>query len=121
MSLPPKSLSLASRSIYSSCGIFRGHYIVPWEVEHTHEFGAWWAGLTRAERKSVGVCVGLLEIEGPHLAFPYSSRVARSWHRHMRELRAQHEGRPYRVLYAFDPRRVAILLYGGRKTRDRLL
>jgi hypothetical protein len=34
----------------------------------------------------------------------------------MRELRIQHEGRPYRVLYAFDPRRVGILLLGGDKT-----
>jgi hypothetical protein len=36
----------------------------------------------------------------------------------MRELRIQHEGRPYRVLYAFDPRRSAILLIGGDKTRS---
>jgi hypothetical protein len=28
----------------------------------------------------------------------------------------QHQGRPYRVLYAFDPRRAAILLIGGDKT-----
>jgi hypothetical protein len=34
----------------------------------------------------------------------------------MRELRIQHEGRPYRTLYAFDPRRAAILLIGGDKT-----
>jgi hypothetical protein len=34
----------------------------------------------------------------------------------MRELRAQHAGRPLRVLYAFDPRRAAILLIGGDKT-----
>jgi len=34
----------------------------------------------------------------------------------MRELRIQHGGRPYRVLYAFDPRRSAILLLGGDKT-----
>ena len=34
----------------------------------------------------------------------------------MRELRTQHEGRPYRTLYAFDPRRTAILLIGGDKT-----
>lgn len=37
---------------------------------------------------------------------------------HMRELRIQHEGRPYRVLYAFDPIRVALLLLGGDKTGD---
>lgn len=36
----------------------------------------------------------------------------------MRELRTQHEGRPYRTLYAFDPRRAAILLIGGDKTGD---
>jgi len=36
----------------------------------------------------------------------------------MRELRVQHKGRPYRILYAFDPRRVAILLIGGDKTGD---
>ena len=34
----------------------------------------------------------------------------------MRELRIQHQGRPYRVLYAFDPTRTAILLLGGDKT-----
>ena len=37
----------------------------------------------------------------------------------MRELRVQHEGRPYRILYAFDPRRCAILLIGGDKTSDK--
>ena len=34
----------------------------------------------------------------------------------MRELRIQHFGKPYRILYAFDPRRIAILLLGGNKT-----
>lgn len=34
----------------------------------------------------------------------------------MRELRIQFKGRPFRVLYAFDPRRCAILLIGGDKT-----
>ena len=34
----------------------------------------------------------------------------------MKELVIQHAGRPYRVLYAFDPRRCAILLIGGDKT-----
>jgi len=36
----------------------------------------------------------------------------------MRELRVQHQGRPYRVLYIFAPRRVALLLLGGDKTGD---
>jgi hypothetical protein len=37
----------------------------------------------------------------------------------MRELRIQHEGRPYRVLYAFYPRRTAMLLIGGDKTGNK--
>jgi hypothetical protein len=36
----------------------------------------------------------------------------------MRELRTQSGGRPLRTLYAFDPRRMAILLIGGDKTGD---
>ena len=41
-----------------------------------------------------------------------------SRHPALRELRVQHQGRPYRVLYIFDPRRVALLLLGGDKTGD---
>ena len=36
----------------------------------------------------------------------------------MKELRTQHQGRPYRTLFAFDPKRHAILLIGGDKTGD---
>ncbi len=64
--------------------------------------------------------VGLLEAKGPHLPFPYSSKILGSRHTQMRELRVQHHGEPYRILYAFDPRRVALLLLGGKKTgKDR--
>jgi hypothetical protein len=34
------------------------------------------------------------------------------------ELRVEVDGRPFIVLYAFDPRRAAILLIGGDKTGD---
>ncbi len=90
-----------------------------WEVEYTDEFGAWWDGLMPAAQMSVWVHVTLLENSGPHLPYPFSSAVRRSRHRHMRELRIQHQGRPYRVLYAFDPRRVAVLLIGGDKTGNK--
>lgn len=36
----------------------------------------------------------------------------------MRELRVRIDGRPFRVFYAFDPRRTAILLIGGDKTGE---
>jgi hypothetical protein len=60
----------------------------------------------------------LLQQFGPMLKFRHSSGVSSSAYSHMRELRIQHCGRPYRVLYAFDPKRAAILLIGGEKTGD---
>lgn len=91
-----------------------------WNVEYTDEFGDWWGELTEPEQDSVAASVRLLEMEGPRLPYPHSSGIQGSKHGHLRELRIQHEGRPYRVLYAFDPRRSAILLFGGDKTgRDR--
>ncbi|BDP42262.1 toxin RelE [Deinococcus aetherius] len=87
-----------------------------WEVEYTDELGAWWETLIEAEQESIDAAVRLLEARGPHLGFPHTSGIHGSRHAHMRELRIQHQGRPYRILYAFDPRRSAILLIGGDKT-----
>lgn len=89
-----------------------------WDVEYTDEFEAWWSTLSEAEQESVDASVRLLEERGPTLPFPHSAGIEMSMHSHMRELRIQHQGRPYRVLYAFDPRRTAILLIGGNKTGD---
>ena len=50
------------------------------------------------ERDSVDRVVGLLEKAGPNLAFPYSTGISSSAFPHMRELRIQHSGEPYRVL-----------------------
>jgi hypothetical protein len=91
---------------------------VAWDVEYTDEFGAWWQGLSESEQEAVDASVRLLEERGPSLPFPYSSGIVSSRHGHMRELRIQHAGDPHRVLYAFDPRRAAILLLGGVKTGD---
>ncbi|MEJ8857940.1 type II toxin-antitoxin system RelE/ParE family toxin [Variovorax robiniae] len=87
-----------------------------WEVEYTDELGEWWAELTESEQESIDSSVRLLEAKGPNLGFPHSSGIGGSRHSHMRELRVQHDGRPYRILYAFDPRRSVILLIGGDKT-----
>jgi hypothetical protein len=93
-----------------------GIILARWEIEYTDEIGAWWSELSDAEQESIDASVRLLEEKGPNLGFPHSSGIAGSRHAHLRELRVQHEGRPYRILYAFDPRRCAILLIGGDKT-----
>lgn len=86
-----------------------------WKVEYTREFENWWKNLSINEQKSIDVYIDLLEQYGVNLKFPYSSKIKNSKFDHMRELRIQHSGNPYRVLYAFDPRRKAILLIGGNK------
>jgi hypothetical protein len=88
------------------------------EVEYTDEFGEWWDSLTESGQKSVAKVVGLLAELGSSLGYPYSSDIAQSRRHKLRELRIQHKGHPYRVLYAFDPSRAAILLIGGDKTGD---
>ncbi len=87
-----------------------------WEIEYTDEFFEWWETLSDETQDVIAAIVGLLGIHGSSLGYPHSSKIQTSKHAHMRELRAQHKGDPYRVLYAFDPRRCAILLIGGKKT-----
>lgn len=89
-----------------------------WDVEFTDRFGEWWETLGEDEQVSVDRVVRLLQKHGPALGFPLTSAVRASRHGHLRELRIQHQGRPYRVLYAFDPRRVGLLLLGADKTGD---
>jgi hypothetical protein len=91
---------------------------VEWEIEVTAEFELWWDTLSETEQEDVRACVLLLRAHGPTLRFPFSAGIRTSRHPRMRELRIQHGGEPYRVLYAFDPRRTAILLIGGKKTGD---
>jgi len=91
---------------------------VPWDVEFTAEFQNWWNDLSEGQQDDVAHSVRHLIEFGPALGFPHSSRVNSSRHPQMRELRTQSGGRPLRTLYAFDPRRSAILLIGGEKTGD---
>lgn len=89
-----------------------------WEIEGTDEFQEWFQSLGKTQAEDVASIVDVLEEKGPALGWPYSSDVRSSRHGHMRELRIQSSGRSLRVLYAFDPRRTAILLLGGDKSGD---
>jgi hypothetical protein len=87
-----------------------------WDVEYTDTFAEWWESLSEEEQEDVAVKVKLLEKAGPALGRPYVDTLAKqSEYSNMKELRIVHHGDAYRVLFAFDPRRVAILLLGGRK------
>jgi hypothetical protein len=87
-----------------------------WQVEFTDEFGEWWDDLTEAEQIDVNAVVRLLEEKGPGLGRPHVGSIRGSRHANMKELVIQHAGDPYRVLFAFNPQRTALLLIGGNKT-----
>ena len=89
-----------------------------WQVEVSDEFADWYAGLNDDESESVNYSVGLLEEAGPLLGRPHVDSIRQSRHPNMKELRVQHMGSPYRILFAFDPRRRAYLILGGDKTGD---
>jgi len=89
-----------------------------WEIEFTNEFEQWWHTLTEDQQEDLTFSVRLLRKLGPLLSRPHADTVKRSRHQNMKELRTQSGGKPLRTLYAFDPRRCAILLIGGEKTGD---
>ena len=88
---------------------------VAWEVEYTDEFFAWWVTLSEHEQRATGFAVDGLEQQGPALGRPLVETIKSSRHSNMKELRPH--GGHMRVLFAFDPRRMAILLLGGDKSR----
>ena len=89
-----------------------------WEIEHTDEFEKWLLAEGPKVQEKIRAHVRLLADQGPNLRHPYSSGINGSKHGAMRELRVQIKSDPYRVLYAFDPKRAAILLLGGNKGGD---
>lgn len=79
----------------------------------------WWADLTVEEQEEIAAKVELLEERGPVLPRPHSDIIKSSRHANMKELRGSiGPENEMRVLYAFDPRRMAILLIGGNKHGD---
>lgn len=89
-----------------------------WDVEFTNEFAGWWNSLSEGEQTDIDAVVELLEEFGPKLRRPHVGTISESRHNNMKELIVQHAGDPYRVFFAFDPLRHAILLIGGNKGGD---
>ena len=91
-----------------------------WIVLVSDEYEGWFLNLTDAEQIDVQAMVDVLEIKGPHLGRPYADTIKGTQKiKNLKELVVQHSGKPYRVFYAFDPKRRAVLLCGGRKDGSR--
>jgi hypothetical protein len=87
------------------------------DINATDEFKEWFDGLNEQDTEAVIYSVDLLEQKGLTLSFPHSSGLSNTRYP-LRELRVQSGGRPLRIIYAFDPKRHALLILGGDKTGD---
>lgn len=91
----------------------------PWLVEITDGYFAWFDGHDEAQQDALRTDIEVLERMGPYLGRPYVDTIKGSRHSNMKELRTMVGRRHLRSLFAFDPRRAAILLIGGDKTGDK--
>jgi hypothetical protein len=89
---------------------------MPWTVTFADEFNLEFDELSPAVQDAILAHLILLEREGPSLGRPHADTLIGSRHANMKELRCGADGGVWRVAFAFDPRRRAILLVAGDKS-----
>src|SRR5246127_4715192 len=87
-----------------------------WEIDFHPEFDPEYEELAEAVQDELLAHLRLLEQFGPQLGRPRVDTLKGSRHAHMKELRFSAAGGEWRVAFAFDPRRRAILLVAGDKS-----
>jgi hypothetical protein len=80
------------------------------------EFDAEFAELPESVQDAILARMPLLAKFGPRLGRPHADTLKGSKHANMKELRFKAAGGVWRVTYAFDPQRQAILLMAGDKS-----
>jgi hypothetical protein len=87
-----------------------------WAVSFHPKFQAEVLELTRAVRVELIASIALLREYGPSLGRPDVDTLKDSRYANMKEIRFRTDGAVWRVAFAFDPRRNAILLVAGDKS-----
>lgn len=82
-------------------------------------FDEWFENLEEDLQDSIAFSVGVLEQHGYQLGRPHVDTLSGSKMKNLKELRVQYENTPYRILFAFDPEREALLLIGGNKASSK--
>src|SRR6266852_7821305 len=96
-------------------------HAVQWDVQFDETFVAELAEIERqsgssAVREEIAALALLLRRFGPTLRRPHCDTLKGSKHPNMKELRFTLPDGEWRVAFAFDPRRSAILLVAGNKS-----
>lgn len=86
-----------------------------WVVEFDDEFARWFETQDVALQDELYARLKLLAQFGPSLRRPHVGTLQGAEYRHLKKMIVQYKGDPWRILFAFDPRRHAILLVGGNE------
>lgn len=87
-----------------------------WIVEFHDDFEPEFRALEATVQDALLASTKLLADFGPQLGRPYADTLNGSKHANMKELRFEASGGVWRVTFALDPRRHAILLVAGDKS-----
>ena len=87
-----------------------------WEIEFHNEFYEEFNAWSEVVQDAVLSSLGKLRIFGPSLGRPSVDTLKGSDYPNMKELRVDAESGVWRIAFAFDPKRRAILLTGGNKS-----
>lgn len=87
-----------------------------WTVEFGDEFEPEFDELAQAVQDELLAQASVLERFGPMLGRPQVDTLNGSKHANMKELRFDADDGVWRIAFAFDPRRKAILLVAGDKS-----
>ena len=86
-----------------------------WEVVFHDAFDEEFDGLPESVREAILARAKLLAKVGPSLNRPHADTLNGSTHANMKELRCNSGDGAWRIAFAFDPERKAILLTAGDK------
>ena len=89
---------------------------MPWIVSFAEEFEPEFDKLPQEVQDAILARALLLEREGPSLGRPHADTLTGSKHANMKELRCSAADGVWRIAFAFDSDRQAILLVGGDKS-----
>jgi hypothetical protein len=87
-----------------------------WTVEFHPAFEAEFDAWSRQAKTAIAAKARLIEEFGPHLGRPHVDTLEGSRHANLKELRCNADNGVWRVVFAFDPDRKAILLVGADKS-----
>ena len=89
---------------------------MPWDVGFVEEFKAEFDTFSEAVQDELLLNARLLETYGPRLSRPHVDTLNGSDYANMKELRFRADDGVWRVAFAFDPERKAVLLVAGDKS-----